>query len=232
MDLQSIEKVYRRYAPTYDFYFGAVLQPGRRAVIDAMRCRPGERILEVGVGTGLSLLLYPRKVRVVGVDVSSEMLEIAHERKRRHRLDHVELRCMDAERMAFEDGAFDKVVAMYVMSVAPDPRRLLEEMRRVCKHEGDLYIVNHFRHTNPLIGLVESMIAPFSSLLGFHPDFSLEDFLERTGLNVAEKIPVNLLGYWTLLRSRNTKRSVPDASVPTGSGSEAGELRVAGTSGE
>ena len=226
MDLQAIEKVYRRYAPTYDFYFGAVLQPGRRAVIDAMRCSPGERILEVGVGTGLSLLLYPRDVRVVGIDVSNEMLEIAQERKRRHRLDHVELRCMDAEHMAFEDGAFDKVVAMYVMSVAPDPRRLLEEMRRVCRREGDLYIVNHFRHANPLIGLIESMIAPFSSLLGFHPDFSLDDFLERTGLDVAEKIPVNLLGYWTLLRSRNTVRSEARDATAASRSSEIGELRA------
>jgi len=231
MELQAIEKVYRRYAPSYDLYFGAVLEPGRRAVVNAMRCRPGERILEVGVGTGLSLLLYPRDVQVVGVDVSNEMLDIARERKRRHNLDHVELRCMDGERMTFEDGGFDKVVAMYVMSVAPDPRRLLEEMRRVCRIDGDLYIVNHFRHANPFIGLIESMIAPFSSLLGFHPDFSLEDFVERTGLDVAEKIPVNLLGYWTLLRSRNGKRTTAEKGVLTNRGAAGGELSTE-TSGE
>lgn len=231
MELQSIEKVYRRYASTYDFYFGAVLEPGRRAVVDAMRCAPGERILEVGVGTGLSLLLYPRDVQVVGVDVSDEMLEIARERKRRHKLDNVELHCMDGERMSFKDGGFDKVVAMYVMSVAPDPRRLLEEMRRVCRIDGDLYIVNHFRHANPFIGLVERMISPFSSLLGFHPDFSLEDFVGRTGLDVAEKIPVNLLGYWTLLRSRNGRRSATDKGVSMNRRAEGGELS-AETSGE
>lgn len=232
MDLQAIEKVYRRYAPSYDFYFGAVLQPGRRAVIDAMRCRPGERILEVGVGTGLSLPLYPRDVRVVGVDVSPEMLERAEERKRRHELDNVELRCMDGERMAFEDSSFDKVVAMYVMSVAPDSRRLLEEMRRVCAREGDLYIVNHFSHSNPLVGLIERMIAPFSSLLGFHPDFSLEDFLQRTGLDVAEKIPVNLLGYWTLLRSRNLKQRAPADAGTTSRGSSAARELIVDASGE
>jgi len=112
---------------------------------------------------------------------------------------------MDAERMTFADDSFDKVVAMYVVSVAPDPKRLLEEMRRVCRPGGDLYIVNHFRCANPAVGMIERMIAPFSSLMGFHPDFSLEDFVARTGLDVAEKIPVNLLGYWTLLRSRNRK---------------------------
>ena len=206
MDLEAVEKVYRRYAPGYDFYFGAVLQPGRRAVVEGMRCRPEERILEVGVGTGLSLPLYPRTVRVVGIDVSPDMLARAHAQKLRRRLDHVELHCMDAERMTFDDNSFDKVVAMYVMSVAPDPKRLLEEMRRVCRHGGDLYIVNHFRHANPLVGMLERVVAPLSSLMGFHPDFSLEDFVDRTGLDVEEKIPVNLLGYWTLLRSRNCKQ--------------------------
>lgn len=207
MDLDAVEKVYRRYAPTYDFYFGAVLQPGRRTVVEGMRLRPEERILEVGVGTGLSLPLYPSNVRVVGIDVSQHMLARAHEQKLRHRLDHVELHCMDAERMSFDDDSFDKVVAMYVVSVAPDPKRLLEEMRRVCRPGGDLYIVNHFRCANPAIGMIERMIAPFSSLMGFHPDFSLEDLVGRTGLEVDEKIPVNLLGYWTLLRSRNSKQS-------------------------
>jgi len=206
MDLQAIETVYRRYAPGYDFYFGAVLQPGRRAVVEGMRCRPEERILEVGVGTGLSLPLYPRTVRVVGIDVSTHMLARAHAQKLRRQLDNVELHCMDAERMTFDDDSFDKVVAMYVVSVAPDPKRLLEEMRRVCRHGGDLYIVNHFRCANPAVGLLERMVAPFSSLMGFHPDFSLEDFVDRTGLDVAEKISVNLLGYWTLLRSRNCKQ--------------------------
>ena len=216
MDLEAVEKVYRRYAPGYDLYFGALLQPGRRAVIEGMRCRPDERILEVGVGTGLSLPLYPRTVRVVGIDVSPHMLAHAHAQKRRHQLDHVDLHCIDAERMSFEDDSFDKVVAMYVMSVAPDPKRLLEEMRRVCRHNGDLYIVNHFRHANPVVGMLERVVAPFSSLMGFHPDFSLEDFVERTGLEVQEKIPVNLLGYWTLLRSRNGKQPAPGDGHPMG----------------
>ncbi len=206
MDLEAVEKVYRRYAPGYDFYFGAVLQPGRRAVVERMRCRPGERILEVGVGTGLSLPLYPRSVRVTGIDVSQPMLARAQALKLRRQLDHVELHCMDAEHMAFEDDSFDKVVAMYVVSVAPNPERLLDEMRRVCRHDGDLYIVNHFRHANPVVGALERMVAPFSSLMGFHPDFSMEDFVGRTGLDVAERAPVNLFGYWTLLRSRNRKQ--------------------------
>ena len=153
----------------------------------------------------MPLPVYRRTVRVVGIDVSPHMLERAHAQKLHSRLDHVELHCMDAERMTFADDSFDKVVAMYVVSGGPDPKRPLGEMRRGCRPGGDPDIVHHFPCANPAVGMIERMIAPFSSLMGFHPDFSLEDFVARTGLDVAEKIPVNLLGYWTLLRSRNRK---------------------------
>ncbi len=206
MDLDVIQRVYRRYAQGYDVYFGAVLQPGRKAIIEKMHCRPGDRVLEVGVGTGLSLPLYPPTARVTGIDVSREMLARAHLRKNRLRLDHVTaLRVMDAESMQFPDDSFDKVVAMYVVSVAPHPARLVSEMRRVCRPGGELFIVNHFRHANPVVGSLERLAAPLSRLMGFHPDFSLDNFLQETSLDVAERTPVNMLGYWTLLRARNDK---------------------------
>ncbi|RJQ47808.1 MAG: methyltransferase domain-containing protein [Gammaproteobacteria bacterium] len=209
MDIQSVEKVYRRYAQRYDFYFGALFEPGRRAVIEQMNCRPGERILEVGVGTGLSLPLYPRDVHVTGIDVSDEMLARARARVEGEGLHHVTaLHKMNAEQMRFADDSFDKVVAMYVASVVPHPARLVDEMRRVCRPEGELYIVNHFQHSNPVVGGVERLIAPLSRLLGFRPDFSLENFLDQTGLDVVEQTPVNLFDYWTMLRARNNKNSL------------------------
>ncbi len=208
MDREAILKTYRRYARNYDLYFGALFQPGRRGVIARMHCQPGERILEVGVGTGLSLPLYPPHVHVTGIDISQEMLARAEPRRQRLGLDHVTLRCLDAEHMDFPDDSFDKVVAMYVVSVAPDPVRLVNEMCRVCKPGGALYIVNHFHHPHWLIGAIERLGAPLSRLLGFHPDFSLDDFLRDTGLAVVEKTPVNLFGYWTLLTARNDKAAV------------------------
>ncbi len=211
MDQDAVLKTYRRYARGYDLYFGALFQPGRRAVIARMNCRPGERILEVGVGTGLSLPLYPPQVRVTGVDISREMLARAEARQRRLGLDHVTLRCLDAEHMDFPDDSFDKVVAMYVVSVAPDPVRLMNEMRRVCKPDGELYIVNHFHHPRTVIGGIERLTAPLSRLLGFHPDFCLDTFVCDTGLAVVERIPVNLFGYWTLLTARNDKAAVQAA---------------------
>jgi len=206
LEIEAIQKVYRRYAGFYDLYFGAILSPGRKAVIDKMNCRPGDRILEVGVGTGLSLPLYPADVQVVGIDISPEMLARARARRLREGLDHVvALEVMDAEGMRFSADSFDKVVAMYVASVVPSPPRLLNEMRRVCKPNGQLFIVNHFQHANPIIAGAERLVAPLSRLCGFHPDFSLPDFMRETELDVIERSPVNLFGYWTLLRARNSK---------------------------
>lgn len=204
MDINAVKMAYRRYAPGYDLYFGAVLAQGRRQAVERMNCRPGETVLEVGVGTGLSLPLYDRSVRVVGIDVSPEMLERARAVKERRGLEHVvALKEMDAEKMTFADDSFDKVVAMYVVSVAPDAVRLVREMRRVCKPGGELFIVNHFRHAHPFIGTLERLIAPLSRVIGFKPDFSLEEFLSKTGLEVMEKAPVNFFGYWTMLRAVN-----------------------------
>ncbi len=211
MDIEVIEKAYRRYAQGYDLYFGAVLQPGRRAVVRRMALRRGERILEVGVGTGLSLPLYPRDTQVTGIDVSTDMLTRARQRRARHDLAHVvALRRMDGERMQFPDDSFDKVVAMYVVSVAPDPVRLVNEMRRVCAPDGVLYIVNHFRNANPVVGGCERLMAPFARAMGFRPDFPLEDFLRETRLDVIERVPVNAFGYWTLLCARNNKAAIPN----------------------
>ena len=210
MDHNAIRKSYKRYAKGYDFYFGALFQPGRKAVIKGMNCQSGDHVLEVGIGTGLSLLLYPPETRVTGIDLSSHMLEQAQVRKQRGALSQVALAEMDAEQMAFADNSFDKVVAMYVASVVPHPERLVQEMRRVCKPGGELYIVNHFHSSNPLLARLEKLVAPLSKVIGFHPDFPLDAFVRETELDVQDRIPVNILGYWTLLRATNNKVSVAD----------------------
>src|ERR1700682_1027723 len=170
MQIESVKAAYRRYAGIYDTVFGPVLQPGRKAVVDALRCKPGDRVLEVGVGTGLSLPLYPRDVRVTGIDVSREMLEKARARVAKRGLANVDaLLEMDAEAMVLPDASFDKVVAMYVVSVVERPAKLLEELHRVCRPDGEIFLVNHVRSDNPLIGAVEKSLARFSDKLGFHP---------------------------------------------------------------
>ncbi len=208
MDIQAIRAAYRRYAKIYDAVFGPVLNPGRKVIIDALNCRPGDAVLEVGVGTGLSLPLYPKDVTVTGIDVSAEMLARARERVRAQRLSQVEAVLeMDAESLRFSDNSFDKVIAMYVVSVVSDPSRVVEEMRRVCKPGGEIFIANHFRARNPVIRFFEGLLSPLAKLVGFHPDLSLEDLLRKTRLDVIEIRSVNLFGYWKVLRCRSTART-------------------------
>jgi len=200
MHIQAVKAAYRRYARIYDVIFGAVLQPGRRAVLEALNLKPGDRVLEVGVGTGISLPLYPRNVRITGIDVSLEMLEKARARVERAKLSNVEaLLEMDAETMAFPDASFDKVVAMYVVSVVPRPGKLLEELHRVCRPDGDIFIVNHFQSENPIVGSLERALAGFSSQIGFNPDLDLRQ-LVPTAQN-GDVSRVNL--FWRMVRLRN-----------------------------
>lgn len=201
MQTDAVKAAYRRYASVYDALFGPVLQPGRKAVIEALGCRPGERVLEVGVGTGLSLPMYPPHVRVTGIDLSREMLDKARVRVRRRHLTNVEdLREMDAEAMDFADASFDKVVAMYVVSVVQEPANLLRELHRVCKPHGEIFIVNHVRSSNPLVGAVEKSLARFSDHLGFHPDFELSSLVNGSG-QVEHISSVNF--FWKVMRVRN-----------------------------
>jgi phosphatidylethanolamine/phosphatidyl-N-methylethanolamine N-methyltransferase len=201
MQIEAVKAAYRRYANVYDAVFGPVLQPGRKAVLSALQCRPGDRVLEVGVGTGLSLPLYPPSVRVTGVDVSGEMLEKARNRVRRRALTNVEgLHEMDAQAMDFPDASFDKIVAMYVVSVVQEPARLLSELHRVCKPDGEIFIVNHVRSTNPVVGALERSLARFSDTLGFHPDFELHSLVN--GSARVEHIS-NINFFWKVMRVRN-----------------------------
>lgn len=221
MNIEAIQKAYRRQARYYDLYFGALFHRGRKAVIDRIDCRPGEKILEVGVGTGLSLPLYPDDVVVTGIDISPEMLERARRRRERDELDNVtELRLMDAEQMQFADDEFDKVVAMYVVPVVSNPKNLVDEMYRVCKPEGKLFIVNHFQSQNPLVGRLEHLVSPLSAKIGFRTNLCLDNFIQETDLDVIERSGVNLFGYWTMLQARNIKPPVPEelVSMPAGAG--------------
>jgi phosphatidylethanolamine/phosphatidyl-N-methylethanolamine N-methyltransferase len=201
MQLEAVKAAYRRYASVYDALFGPVLQPGRKAVLEALKCRPGERVLEVGVGTGLSLPLYPSYVRITGIDLSREMLAKARSRVERRGLENIEgLYEMDANAMDFPDASFDKVVAMYVVSIVQEPARLLAELHRVCKPDGEIYMVNHVRSDNPIVSAVEKSLARFSDHIGFHPDFDLKSLVNGSA-RVEHISNVNFL--WKVMRVRN-----------------------------
>jgi phosphatidylethanolamine/phosphatidyl-N-methylethanolamine N-methyltransferase len=203
VNTESIRKAYRRYASHYDALFGPILRPGRQLVVNAMDLRPGDKVLEVGVGTGLSLPMYPPAVRVTGIDISQPMLEVARQRIARDGLGNVAaLLEMDAEKLQFADHSFDKVVAMYVMSVVPDPVQVVNEMRRVCRAAGEIFILNHFHSRLPLVRDFERLLSPLSQLAGFRPDMELDAFLRDAHLDVIEMSRANLFGHWKILRCR------------------------------
>jgi len=204
IDQAAVLAAYSRYANIYDILFGAIFEPGRRAAVKAANTRPGQRILEVGVGTGLSLPRYRADARVVGIDVSLEMLEKARLRVAQQGLAQVEaLHEMDAEDMRFADASFDAVVVMYTVSVVPDLGRLFREIRRVCAPGGAIVVVNHFASSSILAGMVEKAMAPFSSTIGFRPDLKEADLARHAALPFEEARKVNVFGYWKLIRFRN-----------------------------
>jgi len=213
MDMQSVESAYRRYAGIYDYLFGPILEPGRRRMVERMACRPGESVLEIGVGTGLSLRHYPLTTRITAIDLSREMLARAADKVVNHGWWHVSLMHMDAQQLSFADNSFDKVAVMYVASVVPDPEAMMREIRRVCRPGGDIYVVNHFSQQGTLLNWLENLAAPFAKLIGFRPLFPLGDFIALTGLPLLETMPVNAFGYWKLLHLRNQVRPGGEAEA-------------------
>jgi len=206
MHLNDTLRTYRLFAGFYDIPFGAVFAPGREAAVRLVNDRSGDRILEIGVGTGLSLPMFRPDARVTGIDVSPEMLAKARARIVQRKLAQVEsMREMDAERLDFTDDSFDAVLALYVVSVVSDPARFGAEVRRVCKPGGRIVIVNHFASESGPMRRVERFLARFAGRIGFHADFRLDTFLAASGFKIVDRRQVNLFGYWTLLVCVNEK---------------------------
>lgn len=200
MDLEDVATSYRRWAPVYDRTFGRFTRAGRRKAVDYINARAGT-VLEVGVGTGLSLGDYARHLEVTGIDYSDEMLLKARRKVATEGLGHVsDLRRMDARKLEFPDGSFDTVVAMYLVSVVPEPERVVAEMARVCRPGGEVLIVNHFARDTGFLAALERLFAPCAGLIGWHSDFPVERVLGEPSLAVASRTPFPPFGMFTFLR--------------------------------
>ncbi|HSO43310.1 MAG TPA: class I SAM-dependent methyltransferase [Rhodospirillales bacterium] len=200
--LASVQAAYKRYSFVYDNVFGKLLEAGRTSATNIVNTRAGAgaKVLEAGVGTGLSLASYRPDLHVYGVDVSMEMLKRARNRVRKTPAAAPRLMLqMDAQRLAFKDGEFDFVVAMYVASVVPDLNALLGEVARVCKPGGEIIVVNHFKSSNKIMSRLEDAVAPLYRYIGFRPDLPMESILSDARFELKGTHPTNLFGEWWVL---------------------------------
>lgn len=210
MNVRAIGNFYDRFASVYDLVFDEVFRPGRLEAIRAMTLTPGDRVLEVGIGTGLTLPLYPHGVCKVGIDLSAPMLREAQDRllKNPHgRASEVSLVRMDATHLAFPDNTFHHVYAPYVVSVVPHPRRVVAEMARVCKPGGTVIVLNHFGSRHPVGRWVERRLSPLTHRVGFRLDLPVDDVLGIPDLAVEDHRRVNMLKLWRLIVFRKLARA-------------------------
>jgi len=216
LDKETITKAYARWAPVYDLVFGPVFERGRKIAIQAAE-RIGGRILEVGVGTGISLPDYARTNRLVGVDISEPMLRKAQERVAEHGLSNVEaLAVMDAAHLGFPDASFDVVVAQYVITAVPDPEATLDEFKRVLKPGGEIVLVNHIGAEAGLWRAIEQWFSPMARKLGWRPEFPwarLSAWAAREGVELIERRPMPLLRQFSLVRFAKTEVQAQGAAV-------------------
>jgi phosphatidylethanolamine/phosphatidyl-N-methylethanolamine N-methyltransferase len=205
IDREQIERVYSNYAGVYDRVFGRVFQDSREAVVRNLKVEPGERVLEVGVGTGLCLPLYPPNCDITAIDVSQPMLEKAAARVKEHGLTNVKLLKMDAGEMDFPDSSFDTVIAAYVVTAVPDYRKLMKEMIRVSRVGGRLILLNHFTQEHPIVAAVEKAISPICTRIGFRTDLSVDEVINGWPLIKERDQRVKPLGMWHVVECTNNK---------------------------
>jgi phosphatidylethanolamine/phosphatidyl-N-methylethanolamine N-methyltransferase len=201
-----VEKIYEKFGPYYNFVFGKILfQEGREAAIDFLELGKNAKVLEVGVGTGLTLPLYPRDSAVIGVDLSSSMLKEADQLIKKKKLKNASVKLMDATKLEFPDNSFDGVLGNLFISATSFPQDALLEMKRVCKPNGMIVLMNHFKSENPIIGALETGFNPVALSLGFKSNLEMEPLLRSVGLKVKNQKKVNMFNLWTAVSMRNEK---------------------------
>ncbi len=200
-----VRKVYDVWSNFYDMFFKKIVHPRISTAIGALNIMPGERILEVGVGTGLALPLYPSHCKVIGIDLSMDMLKKAKERIQNLDIKNSFLLQMDAHNLAFPDNSFDYVMAAFVVTVVPDPVRVIKEMKRVCKKDGKIIIINHFQSENRIFAKIEEMVSPICCRIGWRSDLALEDLVKATDLQIISEYRKNRFDLWRIVLAYNNK---------------------------
>lgn len=200
LDDAHIVAAYARWAPVYDAIFGVITNSAIRNTVGVINALPPSRVIEIGVGTGLALPRYKAGHRIAGIDLSTDMLERARKRVAEQKLTGVEsLQEMDATRLAFPDQSFDVAVAMFLITVVPDPVAVLAEAVRVVKPGGRIILANHFSAESGPRAAFERWLSRYSASLGWNPEFPMERVLGQSGMRLVEKRSLQPLGIYTLL---------------------------------
>lgn len=205
LEAEKMKKVYAGYSGIYDLIFKRFFHPRQRHAIQSLGIQPGECVLDVGIGTGLSLNFYPPYCNLIGIDLSGPMLKIAAKKVKRNGLGYVCLAEMDALNLAFKDDTFDYVIATFVISVVPNPIQLIEEMKRVSKKSGRMLIVNHFQSQNRVLAKIEEFISPLCTKVGWRSDLALDYLIKNGNLEINTQYKIKKLDLWSVITVNNNK---------------------------
>ncbi|MBF8247357.1 MAG: Methyltransferase domain-containing protein [Bacteroidetes bacterium] len=195
-------KLYSEFAPLYDKIFGKIFYSRLESVIEDLDIPPGAKVLEVGAGTGTSFPAYPTHCQVTGIDLAPDMLARAQRKIRDNGWTHLTVREMNALDLDFSDNSFDYVMAFHVVTVVPDPIRMIAEAKRVCKPGGKIVIVNHFTSDFPLLGTLTEALDPITRLLGWRTNLRLKPFIKTTDLPVERVYKLSKNSLYTVLHGR------------------------------
>ena len=198
-------KIYSEFSHLYDKIFSRFFCKRITSVITSLNIRPGAKVLEVGVGTGLSLAAYPTHCEVTGIDLAPEMLERAKQKAAENGWRHFRLLQMDALNLDFPDNAFDYVTSFHVISVVPDPVRMMQEIHRVCKPGGTVVIINHFRTTKPVLGPLIGALDPLTRRLGWSASLRLSEAFDSVPVRIEKRFKTSPFSLFTVVLAQNQK---------------------------
>ena len=212
MQEATTRKIYDVHAVFYDATFGRLVRKRIARAISHMNIGKEDVVLDLGIGTGVSLDYYPRQGRIYGIDLSGGMLRKAREKIRERGMDNVAVFQADALHLPFADDSFDHVFISHVISVVSDPYRLIQEAQRVAKSGARIVIVNHFQSTNRFIAMVEKWLCPLCTKLGWRSDLALQDLIRRTGVEIDYRYKLDSIDLWETVVITNNKSALTTAS--------------------